>query len=180
AACARLRRFNPDQVARVLGIATSNSAGLRENFGTMMKPFHAGHAAECGVVSVDLVTLGWTTANAILEAPRGFFHAYGGSYDPADLEKLGTPWTFMSPGVSIKPYPSGSLTHPGMAELDRLMRTHKIKSSDVERIDVGTNRNMPNTLIYHQPKAALQAKFSMEFCLAILLLEGKAGLSQFT
>jgi len=181
AACARLRRSNPDQVARILGIAASQAAGLRENFGTMMKPFHAGHAAECGVLSADLASLGCTSADDILEAPRGFFHAYGGSYDPATIvAKLAKPWTFISPGVSIKPYPSGSLTHPAMTELARLIRAHNIQASDVARVDVGTNRNMPNALIHHRPQTGLEAKFSMEFCLAILLLERRAGLAQFT
>jgi 2-methylcitrate dehydratase PrpD len=39
---------------------------------------------------------------------------------------------------------------------------------------------MPNALIHHRPKNELQAKFSMEFCMAILLLEGRAGLNEFT
>src|SRR5438477_4556606 len=105
AACARLRRSNPDQVAQILGIAASQAAGLRENFGTMMKPFHAGHAAECGVLSAELASLGWTAAEQILEADRGFFHAFGGSYDPsAIMDCLGKQWTFVSPGISLKPY----------------------------------------------------------------------------
>jgi 2-methylcitrate dehydratase PrpD len=84
------------------------------------------------------------------------------------------------PGVSIKPFPSGSLTHPGMTELLRLIRTENIKAADVEQVEVGTNHNLPNALIHHHPKNALQAKFSMEFCMAILLVDGKAGLRQFT
>jgi 2-methylcitrate dehydratase PrpD len=147
----------------------------------MTKPLHAGRAAESGVVAADLAALGWTAADKILEAPRGFFQAAGGGFDPdAIVRKLGNPWTFRSPGVSIKPFPSGSLTHPGMTEILRLIRANKIKAQDVERVDVGTNRNMPNALIHHQPKDALQAKFSMEFCIAALLLYEKAGLNQFT
>jgi 2-methylcitrate dehydratase PrpD len=180
-ACARLRNFDESQVSRAFGIAASQAAGLRENFGTMMKSFHAGHAAEIGIVSTDLAALGWTGAEQILEADRGFFHAAGGSYDPASIfHKLGQPWTFAEPGVSIKPYPCGSLTHPGMTEMQRLIRTEKIKAADVDFVEVGTNHNLPNALIHHHPKNNLQAKFSMEFCLAILLIEGQAGLGEFT
>lgn len=180
-ACAKLRGFDDEKMQRAFAIAASQASGLRENFGTMMKPFHAGHAAEVGVVSADLADLGWSGAEGILEAPRGFFHAYGGTYDPAAiLHKLGNPWTFAMPGVSIKPFPSGSLTHPGMTELLRLIRTENIKAADVEQVDAGTNHNLPNALIHHDPKNALQAKFSMEFCMAILLVDGKAGLTQFT
>ncbi len=181
AACAKLLGFDAGNVERTFAIAASQASGLRENFGTMMKSFHAGHAAEIGVFSADLAGLGWTGAEAILEAPRGFFHAFGGTYDPvAIMDKLGKPWTFASPGVSIKPFPSGSLTHPGMTEMLRLIRTEHIKAADVAQVEVGTNHNLPNALIHHRPKDALQAKFSMEFCMAILLLDGKAGLTQFT
>ena len=143
-----------------------------------MKPFQAGHASESGVVAADFAALGWTGAEQILETQRGFFHAYGGGYDPNSIvDRLGKPWTLQSPGVSIKPFPSGSLTHP---EMLRLIHGNSIHAADVERVEVGTNRNMPNTLIHHQPKTGLQAKFSMEFCIAILLLDGKADLTRFT
>ena len=181
AAAARLRGFDIPRILYALNIADSEAAGLRENFGTMTKPFHAGRAAEGGVVAADLAALGWTASDQILEAPRGFFRAGGGGFDPeAIVHKLGNPWTFRSPGVSIKPFPSGSLTHPGMTELLRLIRANHIQAAEVERVDVGTNRNMPNALIHHRPKDALQAKFSMEFCMAALLLYGKAGLNEFT
>jgi 2-methylcitrate dehydratase PrpD len=181
AASARLRGYDLDKTLRALSIAASQSAGLRENFGTMTKPFHAGRAAEAGVVAADFAALGWTATDKILEAPRGFFRAAGGGYDAGAISgKLGNPWVFDSPGVSIKPHPSGSLTHPGMTLMLRLIHEHGIKADQVERVDVGTNSNMPNALIHHRPRDELQAKFSMEFCMAILLLDGKAGLPQFT
>ena len=179
AAAVKLHGADASTCARALGIAASESAGLRENFGTMTKPFHAGRAAESGLVAADLALLGWTASDQILEAPRGFFHAAGGGFDPAAIT-LGRPWTFASPGVSIKPFPSGSLTHPAMTELLRLIRENKITAGQVESMSVGTNRNMPNALIHHQPKDSLQAKFSMEFCMAALLLYGRAGLNEFT
>src|ERR1700682_3668724 len=109
AACAKLLRFDHPKILNAFGLAASQSGGLRENFGPMTKPFQAGHAAESGVVTAELVALGWTAAEQILEADRGFFHAFGGSYDPAAImDRLGKPWTFVSPGISLKPYPSGS------------------------------------------------------------------------
>jgi 2-methylcitrate dehydratase PrpD len=181
AAAAKLRGLDQEQTTRALGIAASQASGLRENFGTMTKPFHAGHAAEDGVVAVDLAAMGWTATGQVLEAPRGFFQAAGGGYDRTAIDgKLGNPWTFRSPGVSIKPFPSGSLTHPCMTELLRLVREHDLRPQDVERVEVGTNRNMPNALIHHRPKTALEAKFSMEFCVSAVLLYRKAGLREFT
>jgi 2-methylcitrate dehydratase PrpD len=181
AAASKVVGLDLKQTLHALGIAASEAAGLRENFGTMTKPLHAGRAAESGVVAAELAARGWTAAEQILEAPRGFFRAAGGGFDPnAILQKLGRPWTFRQPGISIKPYPSGSLTHPAMTEMERLIRARGIQAQQVERVDVGTNRNMPNALIHHQPKTGLEAKFSMEFCMASLLLYGKAGLTEFT
>ena len=181
AASAKLMSFDVATTQRALSIAGSQSAGLRENFGTMTKPFHAGRASESGVAAAQFASYGWTAAARILEAPRGFFSAAGGGYDQnAIFGKLGAPWTFASPGVSIKPHPSGSLTHPGMTEMLRLIKENGIRAEDVAHVRVGTNSNMPNALIHHRPKDELQAKFSMEFCMAILLLDGRAGLNEFT
>jgi 2-methylcitrate dehydratase PrpD len=181
AAVCKLRGFDVETTRRALAVAASQSAGLRENFGSMTKPFHAGRSSESGVVAADFAALGWTAADTILEAPRGFFQAHGGGYDAdAITGKLGNPWTFATPGVSIKPHPSGSLTHPGMTEMLRLIGTHGITADQVARVDVGTNHNMPNALIHHRPADELQAKFSMEFCMAILLIEGRGGLAEFT
>ena len=181
AASARLLGLNAEQTARALSIAGSQSAGLRENFGTMTKPFHAGRSSESGVAAAQFASYGWTATDRILEAPRGFFSAAGGGYDPKAISgKLGDPWTFASPGVSIKPHPSGSLTHPGMTEMLRLIQANGIQAKDVLRVRVGTNHNMPNALIHHRPVNEFQAKFSMEFCMAILLLDGRAGLGEFT
>ena len=133
AAGAKLMGLDAEATARALSIAGSQSAGLRENFGTMTKPFHAGRAAESGVVAAQFAALGWTATDKILEAPRGFFRAAGGGYDAgAIVGKLGAPWTFAEPGISIKPHPSGSLTHPGMTEMLRLIRENDIRAGDVE------------------------------------------------
>src|SRR6266571_3130524 len=181
AACAKLLQFDLSKIQNTFGLAASQSGGLRENFGTMTKPFQAGHAAESGLLSAGLVSLGWTAAEQILEAERGFFHAFGGSFDPgAIMDRLGKPWTFTSPGISLKPYPSGSLSHPAMTELARLINAHKLQPTQVQKLDIGANHQMTTTLLHHRPKTGLEAKFSMEFCLAILLLRGKAGLNEFS
>ena len=181
AAAAKLLGLNRETTRRALSIGATQAGGLRENFGTMTKPFHAGRAAENGVVAAEIAALGFTASPNGLEADRGFFRAAGGGFDAAAIDrKLGSPWTFHSPGVSIKPHPSGSLTHPGMAVMIDLIRKNDIKPGQVKRVAVGTNHNMPNALIHHRPKNELQAKFSMEFCMAILLLERKGGLEQFT
>ncbi len=181
AACAKLLKLDARRTANALGIAGAEAAGLRSNFGSMTKPFTAGHAAENGVVAADLASIGWTASEEILEAKEGWFSAAGGGFDPqAIMNRLGKPWTFANPGVSIKPFPSGSLTHPAMGEMLRLAREQNIQAPNVEKVDMGGNSAMMAALIHHRPENSLQAKFSMEFCMAILLLDRKAGLIEFT
>ena len=181
AGVAQLLGFNVEQTRRTLSIAASQAAGLRENFGTMMKPFHAGRACESGVIAAEFAQLGFTATPIILEAGRGFFKAAGGGYDAQSIDgKLGKPWSFAFPGVSIKPHPSGSLTHPGMGLMLDLIVEHDIKPAEVRKVAVGVNRQNVNALIHNRPTNELQAKFSMQFCMAILLLRRKAGLAEFT
>jgi 2-methylcitrate dehydratase PrpD len=181
AGAGKLLGLDREAMRRAISLGATQAGGLRENFGTMTKPFHAGRAAENGVIAAEFAALGFTASPNGLEADRGFFRAAGGGFDASMIvDKLGEPWTFAFPGVSIKPHPSGSLTHPGMAVMMDLIREHDIKPANVKHVRVGTNHNMPNALIHHQPRNELQAKFSMEFCMAILLLERKAGLEQYT
>ena len=180
AAASKIRKYSFDKTLRSIGIAASLSAGLRENFGTMTKPLHAGRAAESGVIACDLSDYGWSSTDKILESPRGFFQAHGGGYDINAIKgKLGRPWTFSKPGISIKPHPCGSLTHPGMTKMLELIKKYNIMSDQVLKVDVGTNHNMQNALIHHRPTNEFQAKFSMEYSMAILLIEKRAYIPEY-
>ena len=95
-----------------LSIGATQAGGLRENFGTMTKPFHAGRAAENGVTAAEIAALGFTASPNGLEADRGFFRAAGGGYSPEMIVgKLGEPWTFRFPG-RLDQAASVGLAHP--------------------------------------------------------------------
>jgi 2-methylcitrate dehydratase PrpD len=182
-AVGKLLDLDEPQLCQAMGLAASMAAGLRENFGTMTKPYHAGRACEDGVIAAFLVKRGFTAATNILEAKRGFYSAFGhgGGFEAAKIRgRLGAPYFFLDPGVSIKPYPSGSLSHPAQDAILDLVTTHDLRPQDVARIDVGTNSNIPNALIHPMPKTELEAKFSIPFCMAVAVVERKAGLEQFT
>lgn len=180
-AVGKLLGLKPEALARALGIAASMAAGLRENFGTMTKPLHAGRAAENGVTAAELAQEGFTSAPNILEAKRGFYSAMAGGYDEAKIAgRLGRPYFMQQPGISIKPYPSGSLSHPAQDLILDLVKQNDLHAGDIDSIEVGTNSNVPNALIYPMPKTALEGKFSIPFCMAIGVLERKAGIAQFT
>jgi 2-methylcitrate dehydratase PrpD len=179
-AVGKILRLRENVLVQALGICASMAAGLRENFGTMTKPLHAGRAAENGVTAALLAQSGFNAATNNNEAPRGFYHAMAGGYDESKIAgRLGRPYFMQEPGISIKPYPSGSLSHPAQDLILDLVREHDLHASDIESIEVGTNSNVPNALIYPMPKTALEAKFSIPFCMAIAVLERKAGIAQF-
>ena len=181
AACAKLHGLNVTQTAYALGVAGSESSGVRANFGSMSKSFNAGHAADCGTQAADLASLGWTAADDILESPLGFYRAGGGGFNPAAIvNRLGKPWMFASPGDLIKRFPCGTIQQQVMDGMLRLIEKNNIKPADVERVEVGGNQSNYDTLFRHHPTTGLEGKFSMEYCMTILLLERKAGLSQFT
>jgi 2-methylcitrate dehydratase PrpD len=179
-AVGRLLGLDADQMAVALGVVGSMSAGLRQNFGTMTKPLHAGRAAENGVLAALRVAKGHTATADILEAPRGFFRAYGGG----DLDQiegaLGSPWTIIEPGISIKPYPSGSLTHPAVGATIDLVTESGLLPEEIDHIRVGVNSYTALTLLHATPSDELQAKFSMQYGVAIAALDRAAGLEQFT
>ncbi|MBI2987411.1 MAG: MmgE/PrpD family protein [Deltaproteobacteria bacterium] len=180
-AIGKILGLKEEPLARALGIVASMASGLRENFGTMTKPLHAGLAAENGVAAALLAEKGFSSARNILEAKRGFFNAMAGGYDEKKISgRLGRPYFMQEPGISIKPYPSGSLSHPAQDLILDMVKTHDLQAEDIESIEVGTNSNVPNALIYPMPKTALEGKFSIPFCMAIGVLERKAGSAQFT
>ena len=180
-AAAKLWRLSTEQTAFALGIAASKSAGIRANFGTMTKPYHAGAAAQNGVTAARLAKLGYQADPDALDGRWGYFQVKGGGVDPDRLlGKLGSPYTVVDPGVSVKPYPCGSLSHPSMDTLMDLVLEHDILPEQVEEVRLGAGYNILNPLRYLDPQNELEAKFSLQFCLGILLLRRRAGLQEFT
>lgn len=181
AAAARLYGLSSRQTRFALGIAASKSAGIRVNFGTMTKPYHAGAAAENGVVAATLASLGYEADPSALDGQWGYFQVTGGGVDAGRvLGRLGNPYTLESPGVSVKPYPCGSLSHPSMDTMLDLVLEHDIRPEDVDEVRLGAGYNILNPLRYTEPRNELEAKFSLQFCLGILLLRRRAGIREFT
>jgi 2-methylcitrate dehydratase PrpD len=174
-------RLSADATTRAIGIAGSNSAGVRENFGTMVKPLHSGRAAENAVFAAELAEMDFTASPTILEGDRGYFMTGAGGYNAEELVgKLGNPWNYFATRVAIKPYPCGNLQQPAMDKLRELVEEHDIKPDQVERLAVKSHRLMPLNLTYHRPVTGLEGKFSMEFSLASILVLHRAGLAEYS
>ena len=181
AAAASVLGLDAEQVARAFGVVASSSSSLKKNFGTMTKPLHAGHAAEMGLRAALLARNGFTADPAIFEGDIGYNRVMtiDDAYDPDEItEGLYDEWGVLD--IGFKPYPSGVITHAAMDAMRNLTREHDLSPSDVESVVVTLEEAASEMLHHKQPDDALQAKFSIEFCLAAILREGRAGIHEFT
>ena len=179
-AAGKVLELSVEEMEQAIGIAASKAAGLMSNFGTMTKPLHAGQASRNGVMAALLAKKGFTSSKNILEKDDGFGQLFGQGIDARYLKKsLGKPWEILEPGIHIKLYPSCMATHTAIDATLKLVEEQTIDPKQVASVEV-TSKNDLRALTYSRPKTALEAKFSMEFCVSIALLEGKASLNEFT
>jgi 2-methylcitrate dehydratase PrpD len=181
AAASRLLGLDARETATALAVAASQSSGLKENFGTMTKPFHAGHAARSGVLAALLAREGWTASEQAIEGPQGYLHVFSaGRRELGRIETLGAPWKILTTGVAAKPYPSCACTHSIIDGSLDLRRTHGLRPEQIASVTIGVNRTVPRILIHSDPKSGLEAKFSGEFSAAAALVDGRVGIATFS
>jgi 2-methylcitrate dehydratase PrpD len=183
ATTARLLELDAAATAHMLAIAASLCAGIRVNFGTMTKPLHVGRAAQNGVLAAELAGAGFTGGKDGLDGPWGFFQVFSfgdGLDEDRIVSKLGNPYTIVSPGVSIKPYPCGVLGHPTMDAMRALVTGHDVKPEQITAIRVRAGSNILNPLRYKIAQTELEAKFCPAFMVSAVALRRKAGIHEFT
>lgn len=181
AAAAKLLGLDQDKLRNGFGIAASFAAGIRCNFGTMTKPLHVGRAAENGVTAALLAARGFTADPDALDGPWGFFAVHGGGISTEKVSQgFGKMWTIVEPGVSIKPYPCGVLTHPTIDLMLKLVTGHDVKPDDIEAVKVYAGSNILKPIRYPIAVNHLQAKFSLPAALAMIALARKAGKREFS
>jgi 2-methylcitrate dehydratase PrpD len=150
------------------------------NFGTDTKPLHAGFAAQAGILAAELARRGVSAREGGLETEMGFSDLYGGAR-PLELDELGKPFAFESPGVELKPYPSCRFTHRAIdAVLELRSRIGEEMQDSVESISCGSDPFAKNILIYDKAKNGLEAKFCLEYCVAVAWLDGAPGIDSFS
>jgi 2-methylcitrate dehydratase PrpD len=181
AAAARLLRLDATAAGHALAIAASEASGLKENFGTMVKPLHAGLAARNGVLAALLAQAGMTASGAAIEGPQGFLKAMDGEHASLDSATgdLGSRWEIVDTGITVKLYPSCAGTHPTLDALLDLKGREGFGGEDVEAIDIGVDPIVPTILLYDRPSSGLQGKFSMPFCAAAAVVNGRVGIDTF-
>jgi 2-methylcitrate dehydratase PrpD len=181
AAAAKLLGLKGERLRSGFGIAASFAAGIRCNFGTMTKPLHVGRAAENGVTAALLAARGFTADPDALDGPWGFFAVQGGGVASEKVSQgFGKTWSIVEPGVSIKPYPCGVLTHPTIDLMLKLITEHDVKPEDIETVKVYAGTNILKPIRYPIAANHLQAKFSLPAALAMIALVRKAGKREFS
>ena len=177
----KLLELYVEQYANALGIAVSLAAGIRVNFGTMTKPLHVGRAAENGVTAALLAQKGFTANKEAFDGPWGYIQVAGqtGAPDPT-LATFGEPFSIVDPGVSIKPYPSGVLTHPSMDAMKKIMIDNNIGPNDIKHVKLFAGNNILGPIRYTIARNELEGKFSMAFLLSAIIISGQAGKKEFT
>ena len=183
AAASKIMDLDPDRTAMAVSLAASQASGLRQNFGTMTKPFHAGDAARAGVASAKLVREGFTASADALEGRFGFIRAFSGGqgFETEQIaQNLGNKCYLVESGIEIKKYPCCGSAHLALDATFGLLSQAAIEPEAVDRIDVMVDFDPPRSLIHSRPVSSLEGKFSMQYCLAAALLDRRVGLQSFT
>lgn len=178
AGCARLLGLNEQQTAMALGIAASQPIGVREQFGTMTKPFHPGGAARAGLMSALLASQGYTASSRALEAPRGMIQTVSTKYAWNEItDELGQ--RFEISFNSYKPFACGIVIHPSIDACAQL-RAQGVKPEEIERIELKVHSLVLELTGKKEPADGLSAKFSVYHGGACGLMFGKAGEEQYS
>ena len=181
ATVARVLGLGYEATSRALSIAASEASGLKENFGTMVKPLHAGLAARNGVLAALLAREGLTASKRAIDGPQGFLVAMDS--EARDLEValsgLGQRWEIIDGGITVKLYPSCAATHPTIDALIDLRRDRGLDANSIATVDIGVDTITPTVLIHDRPTSGLEAKFSLHFCAAAALAHGRVGIDTF-
>ena len=183
AACANLRRLNPQKCQTALAIAASMTGGLVANFGSLTKCFHVGRAAQSGVLAARLADAGLTGSPDALEHQSGFLAAFS----PTGERDLALPfvakekvWHIVRQGLNVKRYPICYATHRAIDAVLDLTNKHDLRPDDIDQIRVSTGEMQMLMLRNDQPQTAFEAKFSMQFAMASSIVARAVGLSQLT
>lgn len=182
ASASKLLKLDPRETSASIGIAASLASGLRQNFGTMTKPLHAGRAAQNGVMAALLAKSGFTASPESLEGQLGYGKVFAGGKDFGLGDKdlcLGTPFSLISPGLTVKLYPSCGTTHCGIEAALQISTEQNILPADITEVELSTHPMIPEVVFHHDPHTPAEARFSYEYCVSRALIHKKLSLTDF-
>nr|WP_159063718.1 MmgE/PrpD family protein [Thaumasiovibrio occultus] len=183
AACGRLLNLTAQQMTHALSLAVTMASGPKVQFGTMAKPFHAGMAAKNAILAARFAQAGMEASSCALEGAMGFRDLYAGAqaqgWDTL-IQHIGQPLAIEEFGFSLKLYPCCGSTHRVVNCVIALREQHGFTAEDVEKVDTYVEYANKKNLMYTEPTSEMEARFSMNYCVAVALLQGGLTLSDFT
>ena len=179
AAASKALGLDGGQTLMALGIAASRTGGLTANTGTMVKSTHPGNAARMGAEAAILAGMGYTASDEVLESPVGYAAAlFGGSFDwEVATGDLGNSWRLTDPGFDIKRFPAQVYMQNVIEAALNLREENGLGPEAIEQVTIrrrGRGHSGP------VPRSGLDGKFSVEYCAAAALLDGRVGIDTFT
>jgi 2-methylcitrate dehydratase PrpD len=182
-ACGSLLKLDAAKLKAAIGVAASAAGGIHRQQGSMVKPFHAGNSARNGAEAALLASNGFTADAAILEAPRGFCDTFFGKdscdYDKM-IENLGQPYFLETPGMGLKWHPCSAPQFLAADAALHLKHEHKINFADVVKVEVSIPPLRYQRHYAAEVKTGLRGKFTINFVVAMGLLDGKLEIATFT
>jgi 2-methylcitrate dehydratase PrpD len=178
-AAGKLMGLDSGQLQFAIGIAATQSAGLREMHGTMASSFVCGNAARAGMVAATLAKHGFTSGLRSIEGPKGFGNVFGNPpHLGAVTEGLGETYELLS--ISYKPYPCGIAVHPAIDVAREVFAEGCSKPEAIADCVVTLHPVGLNLTGRPHPQSALEAQVSVPHWVAATLVHGTAGLAQAT
>ena len=179
AAAGKLLGLDEQQMIYALGIGGTQAAGMQQNRGTMCKSFHAGRAASSGVLSARLAQKNFNSAEDIVEGKRGFCRTFSDVAAPElALHELGTRWEIVRNG--LKPYACGVVLHPAIDALVAIRSSTGFDSSAIDEVSLRVHPLVMSITGLPNPDTGLKSKFSIYHSAAVALLDGAAGVAQYS
>src|SRR5207249_4529357 len=179
AASGRVLGLSEPQLVHTLAVAGTQAMGVREVFGSMCKPFHAGKAAQNGLTAALLVQRGFTGTDNIFTGNRGFMGVMAKDYDLGDLTRdLGKHWEL--PAVGLKPYACGAGNHALVDAMLALRTKDGVSPDSIKHVHGSLRRFAPNLIRHRHPESALDTKFSYFHAMSVALVHGNALPAEFT
>jgi 2-methylcitrate dehydratase PrpD len=179
AAAGKLLGLSEQQMVWALGIAATQSSGVREMFGTMCKPFHPGNAARNGLLAALLAQRNFTSSEQAIEAKRGFANVLSTRFRPEEIEqRLGETWELSL--NTYKPFACGIVIHPVIDACIQLRAKHGFDIGDVEAVEAKVHPLVLELTGKKTPQAGLEGKFSVYHSAAVALIQGAAGEAEYS
>jgi 2-methylcitrate dehydratase PrpD len=179
AAAGKLLALSEQQMVWALGIAATQSSGLREMFGSMCKSLHPGKAAQNGLSAALMASKNFTSSEQGIEGPRGFANVMSTKFDSSIItDSWGAPYELMS--NMYKPFACGLVMHGAIDGCIQLRDEHRLVPSMIERVDIKVGPLVLELTAKPNPQTGLEGKFSVFHAAAVALIYGQAGEAQFS